>query len=169
MRWWRSSVTDKVTPIDSPKRSRKRAPARMSSSERERWEKAIQAYELLIGGKSHSEIAEILGIAHVDDVWRLLTERFKYDASRLNDQERKDIRALEVLRLNALQAAVWPSAMMGDPKSVDSAVRIIAARAKINGLEQVDPVVQKNLVLVVGEQEDDYIAALRAASTDQGS
>jgi hypothetical protein len=131
--------------------------------------KAVQAYELLLGGKSHSEIADLLNIQYSDDVWRMLTERFKQDAAHLTDQERKDLRALENLRLNALQAAVWPAAMMGDPKSVDSAVRIVMARAKINGLEAVDPVVQKNLVLVVGEAEDDYIAALRAASTDQGS
>jgi hypothetical protein len=160
---------DKVTPIDSQRESHKRTPARTSRSERERWEKAIQAYELLIAGKSHSEIADILNIEHEKDVWRLLAERFKWDAAKLTDQERKDIRALEVLRLNALQTAVWPAAMMGDPKSVDSAVRIIAARAKIQGLEQVDPVVQKNLVLVMGEQEDDYIRALRAASTEPGS
>ena len=55
---------------------------------------------------------------------------------------------------------------MGDPKSVDSAVRIIQARARISGLEQVDPVVQKNLVLVMGEKEEDYIAALKAAGGD---
>lgn len=161
-------MTDKVTPIGSPGR-RKRTPARRSSSEptkveKERWEKARHAYELLLGGKSHSEVAEILGIAHTDDVWRLMTERFKYDSARLTDAERKDILGVELLRLNALQAAVWPAAMMGDPKSIDSAVRIIATRAKISGLELADPVVQKNLVLVMGDNEDDYIRALRAAS-----
>lgn len=156
---------DKVTPIGSPKRPRKRVPARASRSipEREHWEKARQAYELLLAGKSHSEVAEILDITHVDDVWRLLTERFKYDAAKLTDGERKDILGMELLRLNALQAAIWPAAMMGDPKSVDSAVKIIATRAKIAGLEQVDPVVNKNLVLVMGEKEEDYINALKAA------
>lgn len=162
---------DKVTPIDSPARRKSRVPARSSRStptkpSKERWEKARQAYELLLGGKSHSEVAEILGIPHVDDVWRLMTERFQYDAAKLTDAERKDILGLEMLRLNALQAAVWPSAMMGDPKSVDSAVRIIAARAKIAGLEQVDPVAQKNLVLVMGDREEDYIKALKAVSAD---
>jgi hypothetical protein len=165
---------DKVTPIGSPaKKRRGRVPARRSTKttgraavEKEHWEKATQAYELLLGGKSHSEVAEILGIAHVDDVWRLMTERFQYDASRLTDAQRKDILGMELLRLNALQAAVWPSAMMGDPKSVDSAVRIIATRAKIAGLEQVDPVVNKNLVLVMGDKEEEYIAALKAVSTD---
>jgi hypothetical protein len=56
---------------------------------------------------------------------------------------------------------------MGDPKSVDSAVRIIMARAKITGLEQADPVVNKNLVLVMGEKEEDYIKALRNAGVTE--
>ena len=154
---------DKVTPIGSPGKT----PARRSKrSELEHGEKARAAYELLIAGKSHSEIAQILGIEHTNDVWRLLTELFHYDASKLTEAERKEILGLELLRLNALQAAVWPSAMMGDPKSVDSAVRIIATRARITGLEAIDPVVQKNLVLVLGEKEDEYIAALKRAGSD---
>jgi hypothetical protein len=73
---------------------------------------------------------------------------------------------MELVRLEALQTAVWPSAMMGDPKSVDSALKIIQTRAKITGLEQADPVTQKNLVLVMGDKEADYIAALKAVSDD---
>lgn len=159
---------DKVTPIGSPKSPRKRTPARRQSSQptQEHWEKATQAYALRVGGKLPSEIAEILNIPHVDDVSRLLSERMRYDASFLTGQERDSILGLEMMRLDALQAAVWPAAMMGDPKSVDSAVRIIATRAKIAGLEQVDPVTQKNLVLVMGDKESDYIAALKATNDE---
>jgi hypothetical protein len=94
----------------------------------------------------------------------MLSELYGFDAAYLTEQERKTALATEVIRLDKLQTAVWPSAMMGDPKSVDSAVKIIMARAKITGLEQADPVVQKNLVLVMGEKEEDYIAALKAAT-----
>ena len=157
----------KVTDIDSPVRKhpqRRPKPRSSSITKDEQWQKAVQAYEMLLGGKSHSEVAEALDIAHQNDVWRMLTERFQYDAARLTDAERKEILGMELLRLNALQAAVWPAAMMGDPKSVDSAVRIIQARAKITGIETVDPVVNKNLVLVMGEKEDEYIAALQRVS-----
>lgn len=160
---------DKVTPIGSsksPKRRRPRTPAKSSQPSREHWEKAAQAYALKVGGKQLSEIADILDIPNIDDVSRLISERFKYDASYLTNQDRDSILGMELIRLDQLQAAIWPAAMMGDPKSVDSAVRIIATRAKIAGLDQVDPVVQKNLVLVVGDKEDDYIAALRATTDD---
>jgi hypothetical protein len=95
-----------------------------------------------------------------------LQERFAYDAAYLTDGERKSILALEMIRLEGLYAAIEPAAMMGDPKSVDSAVKIILAGHKVSGLETVDPVVQKNLVLVMGDKEEDYIAALKAVSDD---
>jgi hypothetical protein len=93
----------------------------------------------------------------------MLNRLYAFDASYLTEQDRKTALATEVMRLDKLQSAVWPSAMMGDPKSVDAAVKIIAIRCKITGLEQVDPVVQKNLVLVMGDKEEDYIAALQRA------
>jgi hypothetical protein len=163
---------DKVTPIDSPEKRRRKPVVTSSRSirdksvELERMRKARSAYELVLAGKSHSEIAELLDLSGGDVVWTMMTEMFLKDARRLTAAERQEMLGTELLRLNALQAAVWPAAMMGDPKSVDSAVRIIQARARISGLEQVDPVVQKNLVLVMGEKEEDYIAALKAAGGD---
>lgn len=158
---------DKVTPIGSPSRRKHRAETISRTKAPERWAKATEAYELRLAGKSPSEIAEMLGIAHVDDVYRLLNERFSYDAAYMTSRDRNDILGTELLRLEALQAAVWPSAMMGDPKAVDSAIKIIATRARIVGLDQADPVVQKNLVLVMGDKEEDYIAALKAAGAQR--
>ena len=94
----------------------------------------------------------------------MLSELYGYEASFLTDRERQTALATEVARLDRLQTAVWPSAMMGDPKSVDSAVKIILARAKITGLEQADPVVNKNLVLVMGDKEEDFIQSLKDAT-----
>jgi len=154
----------RVTDIES-RTGKKRLPVRKQHSN-EAWERATQAYELRVGGKSLSEIAEVMGLTSDRDVCRLLEERYAYDAAYLANMDRKSILGQELLRLDKLQAAAWPAAMMGDPKSIDSCIKIINQRAKICGLEQVDPVVQKNLVLVVGEDEDAYIAALRAASDD---
>lgn len=135
----------------------------MSKRSREaHWAKAREAYDLRIEGHGLTAIGEILSVAP-GEVERMLAELFGFDAAFLTEMERKTALATEVIRLDKLQIAVWPSAMMGDPKSVDSAVKIIMARAKITGLEQADPVVQKNLVLVMGDKEEDYIAALKAA------
>jgi hypothetical protein len=162
---------DKVTRIDSPSRKpavrrKKESLTRRSPRSREYWERATKVYELRIGGHLPVEIAAILEI-RLEDVYRLMSERFAFDATYLDDQERKNILAMELVRLEALQVAIWPSAMMGDPKAVDSALKIIQTRARITGLEQVDPVVQKNLVLVMGEKEEDFIKSLKAAGTDE--
>src|SRR5262245_30134983 len=165
-KWWRCSDVAKVTGIDSrPKKHPSRASMQRKMNG-ELWEKATVAYELLISGKSHSEVAQLLDMTNVDDVWRMVTERFKYDSSFLSEAERKDILSMEILRLNALQASVWPAAMMGDPAAIRSAVEIIKTRAKITGLELNDPVAQKNLVLVIGDKEDEYIESLKQLASD---
>ncbi len=68
---------------------------------------------------------------------------------------------MELARCDRLQDACWDEAMLGDPKAIDSSIKVMAHRAKLLGLEKVDPVVQKNLVLVMGEKEADYIEALK--------
>ena len=153
---------DEVTPIASAKR-RQRKPS--ASLAREIEDKAREAYQMQIAGKLPSEIAEHFNTT-VDIVDQMLSERFKQDADRLTGEDRKYLLAQELIALSQLKAAVWPSAMMGDPKSVDSAVRIILAAHKVAGLEAADPVVNKNLVLVMGDKEEDYIAALKATNSD---
>src|SRR5678815_4126889 len=158
---------EKVTSIGSPVKSRRRRSSKpshgvASRTSEDRWKLASRAYELRVQGKSFTQIAEILGISNSDDIHRLFAERYAFDAGYLTELDRKSILAMELIRLDALQAAVWDSAMMGDPKSVDSALRVIQTRAKIVGLEQVDPVVSKNLVLVMGEEEQEYIDQLKA-------
>jgi len=160
---------EKVTSIGSPVRSKRRRsskPSHGTAASVDRYKLATRAYELRVQGKSFTTIAEILGMSNADDVHRLFAERYAFDAGYLTDMDRKSILAMELIRLDALQDAVWESAMMGDPKSVDSALRVIQTRAKIIGLEQVDPVNQKNLVLVMGDKEQDYIDQLKAVGAN---
>jgi hypothetical protein len=124
----------------------------------------VQAYELRTAGKSLYEIAEILGIRTSAEVAGLLQDRFNYDAGYLTTSERESILAMELARCDRLQAACWEEAMTGEPRAIDSAIKVMTHRAKLLGLEKVDPVVQKNLVLVMGEKEADYIEALKATT-----
>jgi len=160
---------DKVTPIGTQGRKRgsrrKEHLSTKSPSSQALALRSTEACQKLLSGKLPSEIAEDMSIT-VTEVTELLNAQFALDSSFLTDMERKLRLGMELMRLELLQQAVWPSAMMGDPKSVDSALKIISTRAKITGLEQVDPVVQKNLVLVMGEKEEDYINALKLASDD---
>lgn len=157
---------DEVTPIDSGRALVKKSQRRRTpSSAQRRSEQSIRVFEMRMGGKLPSEIADELKLPH-DQVLRMISELFAHDAQFLTSQERQFALGQEVMRLDRLQAALWEQAMMGDPKSVDSVVKIIQTRAKITGLEQADPIVQKNLVLVMGDKEEDYIAALKATNSD---
>jgi hypothetical protein len=152
---------DEVTPIGSPRR-RRRSKASVAAQTRER---ALLVLELRAGGKLPSEIASALGTDN-QDVDRLLQEQFAQDAAFLTGLQRDSLLGMQFLRLEKLLAAVWPSAMLGDPKSVHEAGDLVMKEARLTGLEQIDPVVNKNLVLVMGDKEEDYIAALRATNSD---
>lgn len=159
---------DEVTPIDSAKGKGSGKAARGQSRSAvlaKQNERSTEAYQMLLAGKLPSEVAEHFDIT-TDVLARMVDERFKGDAKYLTSQDRETILGQELIALSQLKAAVWPSAMMGDPKSVDSGVKIILAMHKVAGLEQVDPVINKNLVLVMGEKEEDYIAALKATGQD---
>jgi hypothetical protein len=162
---------DEVTPIASrgnhpPKPLRRSRSQKSIERTKAHQELARQAYELRAGGKLPSEIAELLGLNDYRDVHQLLENQYAEDASYLTSMERQNLLGMQFMRLEKLLAAVWPAAMMGDPKSVHEAGEIVMKEARITGLEQIDPVVNKNLVLVMGEKEEDYIAALKATNSD---
>lgn len=46
------------------------------------------------------------------------------------------IREQEAQRLNRLQTAIWPAAMAGDPRAVETVLKIMDRRAKMHGIDQ---------------------------------
>lgn len=157
---------DTVTPIGTPgKKRRPRSPSSIAKrQEHEELERRV--FEMRASGKLPSEIAEELNLPTRNEAEQLLVERFNKDAAYLTSLDRNSLLGLQFMRLEKLLAAVWPSAMMGDPKSVHEAGDLVMKEAKLTGLEQIDPVVNKNLVLVMGEKEEDFIAALKATQND---
>ena len=157
---------DEVTPIDSRKLVRRAPSPRSELNRLEHEALAKKVFEMRAGGKLPSEIAEELGLTDYTEVHQLLGERFGQDAAYLTSLDRDSLLGMQFMRLEALLAAVWPSAMMGDPKSVHEAGEIVMKESKLTQLEVADPVVNKNLVLVMGDKEEDYIAALKATNSD---
>jgi len=123
--------------------------------------RAEQAYQMRLKGMSPSEISERLDYSDGAAVTRAINERFKIEASYLSTEERESMMAMEIARLDALQAAVWDSAMYGEAKAVDTALKIIQTRVKVTGLDQVDTSTGQNTVLVIGGQQADYVQRLK--------
>jgi len=80
--------------------------------------------------RGHVRIADELGYTSRGTVYKIIKTA---QATQLTGavEEHLDI---EVSRLNALQAAVWPAAMSGDLHALVVAARIIDARCRLLGL-----------------------------------
>jgi DNA-binding CsgD family transcriptional regulator len=88
---------------------------------------------LRLEGLTHREIASRLGIApstaykRVSHALQAVNERNAAEAERL--------RALELLRLDALQDAIWEKALEGEAQSLTRVLAIMERRAKLLGLD----------------------------------
>ncbi len=89
-----------------------------------------RAIQLKLQGLTYQQIADQLGYTSRGTVYKIIKTA---QATQLTDavEEHLDI---EVSRLNALQAAVWPAAMSGDLQALVVAARIIDARCRLLGL-----------------------------------
>ena len=90
-----------------------------------------RSVELKIAGHSYQQIAERLGYANRGTVHKIIKEVLAGREADAVDL----LRQVEVDRLNALQAAVWPRAIRGHLPSIAAAQRLIEARCKVLGLD----------------------------------
>jgi len=122
---------------------------------------AEMAYELKLGGKSLSWIADKLGYRSDTEVAHAISGQLKQGAEYLSKEGKAGIFQMEMDRLDRLQEKVWPSAMTGDPKSVEAALRIHDRRVKLAGLDRTDTETQQHTVMIIGEAEQDYVNQLK--------
>ncbi len=89
-----------------------------------------RAIQLKLQGLTYQQIADELGYTSRGTVYKIVKTA---QAIQLTGavEEHLDI---EVSRLNALQAAVWPAAISGDLRALVVAARIIEARCRLLGL-----------------------------------
>jgi hypothetical protein len=125
-------------------------------------DKAYQAYRLSLEGQDWDQIARTLGYK-TGRVAQVEVRQYITRAATQQDIARKEeVLDIEMRRLDALQAAVWPAAMEGDTKAVDSVLRVMGHRAKLLGLELIAQGgnVTNNTVVVAGNTEE-FIRSLK--------
>jgi len=133
-------------------------------------QRAYRCHQLRIGGKSWSEIAEMekypSAISAQADVTRYMAEA----KALVVEASQRDMLTLEVARLDAVQSALWPAAMAGHVPSAAAVVSIIINRSKLVGLDPEkmnDDAAQQLRTVVVPQESDGYVAALRLAAGDE--
>ncbi len=111
--------------------------------------KRVRALELVAQGMSYDAVARAVGYRHRGSahraVFRALAEREAEDVDYL--------RAIEVARLDRLQAALWDKALGGDLRAIGVVIRIIGQRARVLGLDRACPGHDAPAGLVVGPPE----------------
>ena len=128
---------------------------------RRKTRRARLAYEMRQDGKSWYSIAKTLGLTE-SAASHSVARAMEQAAAYVSEQAKKQLLELEVARLDRLQEVVWPTAMQGNLRAMDMALRIIMARAKVLQLDTIPETSITNNTLVVSGSSEEYVAALRA-------
>lgn len=90
-----------------------------------------QAVSLRLAGHTYQQIADRLGYRGHTGA-RAAVEKALREAIR---EPSREVITLELLRLDALQAALWPKALACDLAAVDRVLKVMERRARLLGLD----------------------------------
>jgi hypothetical protein len=105
--------------------------SRKNAPEPEVLERENKIIELRRAGATWAVIAERVGYASASGAYNAY-QRIAERVIRPNLEEYRD---MELDRLDRLQMSVWPKALNGDSRAVDSVLKIIDRRTRILGLD----------------------------------
>lgn len=105
------------------------------------------------------QVGVSLSLSRVVGVYR---DYMKSITQAWGPNEREAHLAMELERLDELQFGLWQQAMIGDTKSVDTLLRLMAQRQKLLGLDVLQSTDKQviNTLLVVGEDQKTFVEAL---------
>ncbi len=90
-----------------------------------------EAVRLKAAGLTYEQVAHELGYANRGTVHRIVQQALQAREVESVDE----LRYLELARLDAVQAALWPRAMAGEPSAALAVLRILDQRVRLLGLE----------------------------------
>lgn len=125
--------------------------------------KEAKAWDLRVMGQSWNQVARALGYPSARAAAGAVRSWQRQSAFLVDEATREEMLTEELEKLGMLQQAIWPDAMNGEPRAVDSAVKIVMARAKLLGLDEHVTNVTNNTVVVAGDTQQ-YVDALEAAA-----
>jgi hypothetical protein len=91
-----------------------------------------EAVRLKAAGHTYEQVAQQLGYANRGTVHRIVQQALHTREAESVD----DLRHLELARLDALQAALWPRAMKGDVPAALAVLRVVDQRLRLLGLDR---------------------------------
>jgi hypothetical protein len=131
------------------------------------------ALSLRQSGKTFAEIAAKLGYSDHSGARNAVMAALRENVAEPN----AEMRALELSRLDALQSALWSSALGGKLGSVDRVLKLMERRAKILGLDapppktaegDLDDLIQREFDRINGLEEHDGLGQAATARSASG-
>lgn len=99
-------------------------------------ERPYRAYLAHLGGTSWPLIAVDEGYADVQAAQRDVQRYLQEGRAVVADYRRREMLAMEIARLDALQTAIWANAMGGHLPSVTACMNLIITRVRLLALDQ---------------------------------
>lgn len=93
---------------------------------------SLKALELRKQGKTYAEIAKRLHYCDGSAAYKAVQRAMK----EVLQEPVKELKELELARLDQLQNALWPRASKGSGKAIEVLLKVMARRAKLMGLDQ---------------------------------
>jgi DNA-binding CsgD family transcriptional regulator len=115
-------------------RSKNTSQSASSSSKVRARELEIRALEYRKAGASYEQISKALGCSKAG-AWKAVKRGLENLNKECNEKAR-EVRQIETLRLDRMWAGIYDDAANGDPRAVNTALRIMERRARLWGLDE---------------------------------
>ena len=106
--------------------------------------KRVNVVEAVADGATYEQAAERAGYASRSGAYKAFWKAV--DTRQADGVD--EYRALEIQRLDALQAGLWEQATAGDVKAVLAVLRIVQQRSRLLGLDRPEAEMQANATVV---------------------
>lgn len=96
-------------------------------------EHRLAAVALRIKGKSYDEIGTALGISR-QAAFKLVKKAME-DSAKRTAESSDHLRAIELIRLDAMRKAIWDKVDIGDLSAIDRAIKISKRMSELSGID----------------------------------
>jgi hypothetical protein len=127
-------------------------------------ERAHTAYELRRDGAKWDDVASEVGYENGQTARLMVSRTLKRAALDLSQERLDEMLAQELEDLGLLQEAAWPAAMMGDPKAIDSVLKVKDRVHRLLGFDKRDEKITNQTLIV---SADRYVETLQEAIAER--
>lgn len=126
-------------------------------------ELALRAYKMRQSGEDWVSIAEKCGIS-INEARTLVGDAIAQASALVGDGTRVQVLEMELSRLDVLQKSLWQQAVEGDTRSVETVLKVMHARARLLGLDELstqNSQAAATTVVIASGSNEEYVAALK--------